>query len=244
MRCGSLLHLDMPHLVEVIASLSLAETTARLQLAHDYLVEQAQKALVEANVSDSRSWGASMKRIKVELPTPPKGIPEKLGRQNLVEIINQCATIERLLHTLAWAMSDESGFRDWSVKYCHPTTSSYKQKEEDPDEPQQDNDLVLYSAQGGSQAFFEVSDVASDKDGNGKEKKDLTSLRILQPGDAIGCITNSFPSERSFLVVSSEFAEGILRRRPSWIKQHCQYVKRMDQNGTVVLEVCKLPSAS
>ena len=215
-----------------------------LKEAHDYLVARAAEACRE-RVENVRSWGVFMKRVGVDLPASPKTIAQAVKSQNLIEVINQCATIERLLDTFEWLLSDESGFQHWKVERCHPTTSSYRQKEEDPDDPHNDNDLIIHDPSTvGLKAFFEVSDVASDRDGNGKEKKDLTSLRILEPGDANSCIPSTWPDGRRFLAVSAEFAKGLLRRKPSWIKRHCHYAERSRVNGTVILEVCKGPKAS
>jgi hypothetical protein len=64
--------------------------------------------------------------------------------------------------------------------------------------PGKDHDLVLRDGAGRPRRF-EVSDVASENDGNGKEKKNLTSLGILHSGGEIP----GWPDGRHPLVVSS-----------------------------------------
>jgi hypothetical protein len=149
----------------------------------------------------------------------------------LVEVINQCATLERLLDALAWATS--AGFT--KVRCCHPTTSSNKAGQE------HDNDLIVSTDDGAVTARFEVSDVVGEKDGNRKERKDLVSLGVLLERKGSDCLNKCWrptENERIFLVVSKEFAAGLLKRKPLWIKdKHCSY-RAVEQGATWVIEIC------
>jgi hypothetical protein len=81
----------------------------------------------------------------------------------------------------------------------------------------------------------------SANDGNGKEKKDLTSLGILQPGKGRECFAPTWPSGRRFLVVSAEFAKRFRKPKRLWLTAgHCHYVEhKLLSPETVVFEVLK-----
>lgn len=173
----------MSHLVRSLtraqdSHLTPAVCYALVRDAHDYLAGRAAAAIEQAQRhTDAASWGTTLKRIRVELPAAERHelITTKEPHHNLVEVINQCATIERLLDALAWAANSESGLADWPVIACHPTTSS---AQEGGKKAVLDHDLILQGPDG-ALARFEVSDVASTADGNRKEGKDLQSLGVL-----------------------------------------------------------------
>ncbi len=90
-----------------------------------------------------------------------------------------------------------------SLERCHPTTGSASGGD--------NHDLVLAREDAPElKAKFEVSDVASGKDGN-KEKKDLASLGVLRKGSLQPA--EGWPSGRLFLVVSKEFEGWLMRDR-------------------------------
>jgi hypothetical protein len=244
--CGDL---PVGHLVKSLSldagkRITLSECLDLLAEAHDYLARQGVSVVQEVlGKQNLRSWGGDLKRIRVPLPLAgrPRAISCDDEDHNYIEVINQCATMERLLDALAWVMTPDSGFSDYSVEYCHPTTSS---QTIDGEKVSHDNDLVLIS-DGGTRARFEVSDVASTKDGNGKEKKDLISLGALKEGKGREQFDVIWPSSRLFLVVSKEFASRIEKPTRSWLKgpqAHCQYIKLTTQNpSTVIFEVKQGP---
>jgi hypothetical protein len=90
-----------------------------------------------------------------------------------------------------------------------------------------------------------VSDVASSKDGNCKEGKDLASLGVLRQLKRGQFSFESIvwpANQRFFLVVSSEFAERLSRPARGWLKgsfPHCRYVERKSEGTTRIFEVCK-----
>ena len=131
----------MPHLVaSLVGPISLAACADQIRAAHDYLARQGAQAIDRAWVTrDVTGWGAAVKRIRVELPLDgrPDRIAFTIRSHSLIEVINQCATMERLLDALAWAQTPEAGLADAQVMVCHPTTSSAK------GEGVTDNDLVL-----------------------------------------------------------------------------------------------------
>ena len=170
-------------------------------------------------------WGGGFKRIEIHLPScdPARQFVDSTGRchilidesvqcQKLIEVINQAATMERLMDALRWAMTDESGLGKYRVDLCHPTTSSG-----DEDSNVADHDLVLSGPSG--VALFEVSDVASSKDGNRKEEKDLRSLGLLVEGQGESKFrVTAWPPGRLFLVVSREWRGRIDQNSRRWVQ--------------------------
>jgi len=133
---------------------------------------------------------------------------ERRKKHSLTEIINQCATMERLIDALTWAK------RKWPgciVERCHPTTSSRKQQ------GHLDNDLVL-RLRNGRRLRFEVSDVVSSLDGNDKEIKDLVSLGVFESRARPLAMSKSWPKDRLFLVVSEEFHTRLMRTTRHMLK--------------------------
>lgn len=209
--------------------LSLARCHDLLHDAHDYLARRGAGAARQAALlDDATAWGSRFKRVRVELPRDGRPLLMRTadGHHSLAEVVNQCATMERLLDALAWARTDASGLNALHVARCHPTTGSAASDAETPD-----NDLIL-AAPDGRAARFEVSDVASMSDGNRKEERDLRSLGVLREGKGAERFDLRWPDARVFLVVSSEFA-GRLRGR-HW--PHLAYREVFAGAGTVVVE--------
>lgn len=98
-----------------------------------------------------------------------------------------------------------------------------------------DNDLIIETANG-ALARFEASDVASNKDGNRKESKDLISL---------GVVPKAAPDKtRRFLVVSPEFAGRLLKRKcpvAGWKYEMIPDNQRSNA-GTRVIDVTNIPT--
>jgi hypothetical protein len=227
------------HLIDKIQDHPLAEVRDELIAARTYLAKHGRLALIKAaGIDATAAWGSSVKRVKVNLPAEgrPNRVPESIQQHSLVEVLNQCATLDRLVDAITWVQHDAQLGAFSTVALCHPTTSSSKTAEAKCI----DNDLILVAADG-RRARFEVCDVASEKDGNNKEQRDLVSLGVLN--DCTGAKRleiGSWTSDRLFLVVSSEFAAGILGRTPSWIKKdHLQYQQFDASDTTKLLEVIK-----
>ncbi len=226
----------MAHLVDKFVASNgnhktLAACRTDVREARDYLATHGAEAIREASGAQGRpDWGSSTKRIRVLLPDGPRPalISSETREHNLVEVINQCATMERLLDALDWARTEPS-LSGHLVERCHPTTSSSKEDEED-------HDLVLIAPdESGAKAKFEVSDVASEKDGNGKEKKDLESLGVLPKSPSRREPSRGWPSGRLFLVVSEEFAVRLRRRHAKPVQYHYEEVKPV--GATRIFEV-------
>ncbi len=221
------------HLVPPIRGpLATAVLRERLQAAHDYLARAAQGVVPRLAGLPVRRWGIAAKREPVRLGSPrPDSVTPHVDVHSFAEVVNQCATLERLLDAVSWA---ETEFGDHLVQLCNPTTSSNKK---DPD----DHDLVLVAANG-TVAKFEVGDVASTKDSNRKELKDLCSLGALK---ADGSDALTWPSARLFLVVSSEFATRLRRPDRHGLKRGSFHYRNHDLEGcdTVIFEVVRGPRA-
>lgn len=195
-----------------------------LREAHHYLARNATSALYEAAaLQPDERWGAGVKRMQVSLPDKHRSglIGRGLTAHNLGEVTNQCATIERLLDALLWA-SREPRLEGYEVERCHPTTGSAKGGP-------YDNDLVLVREGASSPAaLFEVSDVASSKDGNNKEKRDLANLGILRKKSFEPVY--EWPDATLFLVVSEEFVGWLQRRRNEPVSYHYEEMRQAEGN--------------
>lgn len=212
------------------AILTLERCHDLLAEAHRYLAERGQQALRRAaEVNHGPDWGRALKRVRVLLDNDDGKRPgivhvDKEGH-SFAEVVNRCATRERLIDALKWAQGAASGLAVYHVACCHPTTSSGRKGEGTS------HDLVLRGP-GGEAAWFEVSEVASTKDGNGKEEKDLRSLGLLPAN------TLSWPKARVFLVVSREFAERLekpRKDRPTY-RLHPFPTTPADAHTTVIAE--------
>jgi hypothetical protein len=141
-----------------------------LRKAHQFLVAAACATVPRLMDLPAVSWGAAAKREHVALPKlgrPPLVSPA-IERHSFIEVMNQSATLERLIDTIVWAETQNDLEGAMAVR-CNPTTSSAPRKKNAPREDD-DHDLVL-QVRGGDCCRFQISDVASDKDGNRKEKK-------------------------------------------------------------------------
>ncbi len=227
----------MAHLVSPIYDVTVQTCFDLSNDAHTYLAKCGADAIQETStITEVALWGTSVKRKPVNLR--PVDIPDLIGEgiseHSLTEVINQCATMERLLDALQWAMEELPEFKH--VVCCHPTTSSVKRPE---NQGMPDNDLVLENS-AGELARFEVSDVASDKDGNRKEFKDLISLGVLSNRSGEERYIVDWPRELLYLVVSSEFSQGLLKRRQGGHPKehaHYHYAKAGELGSTCILEV-------
>jgi len=127
-----------------------------LERAHHEIVEAATAWM--ATTFPEQAWGASAKRSEI----PLEGLHPWIGTQSqpFGELLNQLATIERLLDALEWSVSQ--GLTE--VVVCHPTTSSG------------DHDLVTCD-ENSRYCAFEVSDVAgASGNQNGKMKVDIQTF--------------------------------------------------------------------
>lgn len=147
----------MPHLIEPSTEpVEVVAFRAGLEGAHLALVEVAKQW--SFSEIPPESWGVSAKRafVQVEGSHPWVGVTS----QPFNELVNQLATVERLLDALKWAES--VGFS--LVLACHPTTSSG------------DHDLVVRRPDQ-TLGVFEVSDVAGPRGNeNNKMANDLNTL--------------------------------------------------------------------
>lgn len=202
----------------ILSKQSVESAILELQAAHDFLAVNGGKAIQRVvDLSDVGKWGQSVKRVTVHLPEEgrPKLCDGAPSEHSLTEVYNQCATIERLLDALRWQNSPASGWAGSSVLVCHPTNTSGRSENTDLD-----FDLAIQSP-GGEVGCFEISDVASTKDGNFKEGTDLVKfgvLTLIRRGrfKVTGISRNELPG-RCFLVVSGEFSHRMHRPRHPWL---------------------------
>jgi len=218
---------------------SVSDCLNDLQETHDYLVRCAKRALERASLPTAVDhWGADVKRLHVDLipQGKPYLVPRRLNQHNLLEVINQCATLERMIDCLAWVGTSESGLTDYTVTKCHPATSSDKKR----GTTHFDNDLVL-AGPNGAIARFEISDVSGRKDSNRKEVRDLVSLGVLAEERGLKPAA-MWPNGRLFLVVAESFANRILSQQPNgkW-KRHFHYWAQRTSTTTTVVEVRQGP---
>lgn len=224
----------MAHLVGSFVALgdgykSLESCHAEIREAQGYLAANGAEAIRRsADLGGGERSGIGAKRVRVAFPEQlrPALIGQGLKDHNLAEVVNQCATMERLLDALCWARTEPS-LNGYAVERCHPTTGS---SSGDGD----DHDLVLIKENVPDlKVKFEVSDVVSGKDGNNKEKKDLASLGVLRRGSLQPA--DEWPAGRLFLVVSEEFCGWLMRRRLK--PPPCSYERAGLVGSTVIIEV-------
>ena len=174
-------------------------------------------------------WGSAAKRIRAILPKQRAPLLQDASReQALTEVINQCATVERLLDAINWILHTSTKA---TLVLCHPTTSS-------GGSGPHDNDLVVQA--NGEYWCFEISDVANGAgDGNQKELKDLLSLGVLaslRPKKLSGVPHVG----RKFLVVSKEFAQRLMEPKRHFLKTgELRYHHFTAGPSTQVLEVLR-----
>jgi len=192
-------HLIQPHL----ASEGLVDANvyrAQLQAAHDAIVDMAFDWTHDAA---KQWWGIRAKRSPVDLTNAhPLVTAEK---HPIMGLLNICATVERLLDALAWAIGN--GWAD-SVLECSPTTSGVAAP----------SDLRTSGEKG--EAWFEVSDVLSARDGTRKLQRDLARLQLAPASVA------------AFLVTSPSWEKRIQQRGFSYwkIPPEDTIVARVDQD--------------
>jgi hypothetical protein len=170
--------------------------------AHRILRQQGRLALQEAaRIPAGRSWGSAVKRQRV--PFPSGRIPilaEIESVHNLIEVVNMCATLERLLDTISWLT--ETRLNSYLVEHCHPTTGSSRQRR---DSGHFDNDLVLVkSTRSEVRARVEVSDIIGPGDSNRKFSQDLKRLGVLDENGHVTAGTDRWPKDRVFIASSKE----------------------------------------
>lgn len=221
----------------ITEEMPLADCAMVLSEAQQFLAQAAIVGLRRSSESEISSWGSFMKRLYIDIPIEqrPYLIPGKIQSHNLIEVVNQCATIERLVDAMLWFSNDGSGFEDCIVVSCNPTTSSTKKSEDGL----RDHDLVL-KASNGDFYYFEVSDVVGHKDGNKKEIKDLISLGALagtvkSPKPAV-----EWPRGRLFLICSSTFSTRICDpKRKVSVLRSIDYSSHATSEWTSIVEVRK-----
>lgn len=223
-------HLVLP----VSAPIRPRELLEELRAAHQFLVEAAQATVPRLLELSADSWGSAAKRVLVDLREAhrPMRVPKDVTTHSFVEVVNQCATLERLIDALAWieALREPRGAQ---VIACNPTTSSLRRTKSAPRDAT-DHDLVI-GGSAGERWTFEVSDVASKKDGNRKELKDLVSLGVCTFG---GGKVRKWPRGRCFLVVSSEWAERMARTDRHGLRRgHFHYLAVNGSGPTRIFEV-------
>ena len=168
--------------------IEVARLRAELETAHEFLVLGARAAVERLRGADTATWGADAKRVSVVFEGTAPARVSRHPKHNFIEVVNQCATLERLIDALAWS---EERLHGYLVQTCHPTTSSAG--------TDHDHDLVLHSTAGALPAYFEVSDILS---GAAKELRDLQTLRVPTDGAA-------WPAARLFMIVSGEMAKRV-----------------------------------
>lgn len=231
----------MAHLVNNIeapttAPIPVSSALGQLKAAHQYLVQLGVVALQSANGTNvTNLWGTQMKRVKIVFPTGerPALVSTDHEDHSLTEVINQCATMERLIDALVWI---EKNLPDYQLLRCHPTTSSQSIRHSDIP----DNDIVLINTEGRF-AQFEVSDVSGVSDSNRKETKDLKSLgvRLKQMDDYP---VDQYPFiNRLFMVVSEEFGNRFrINRTDAYHEQYqpfFRYQEHKVDGRTCIFEV-------
>ncbi|MDX2076986.1 MAG: hypothetical protein SFZ02_11180 [bacterium] len=228
----------MPNLVEPIKQTpenpkSISEVIQDIRDAHHYLVSLGKEASQTASqITTIDEWGSLVKRTKIIMPegNRPKLISSEHESHSLIEVINQCATMERLIDALNWAID---ALPNYYLLRCNPTTSSERSDN--------DHDIVLINPNNGQLSLFEVSDVTRGSDSNRKEFKDLASLGIQLGSMKTYMQSKNLFVNRLFMVVSIEFGNYILerikRRYYDKSQPYFRYDEPVRQGNTYIFEV-------
>lgn len=206
----------MPHLFPPLTEATgLKEYWRQLKTIHDAVAELAEAHPVAVESTDH--WGCVTKRRVVDLSSLAED-PDLRGligsdNQPFAEIVNQLATVERLLDALAWA----AGIGADKVIECNPSTSRGPAKSCSHDLVVQCPDQLI---------VVEVSDVSgADGNANEKMKKDLETL------DRCTCEGPEGKPARKLLAVSPQSAE--------WLRVRPDLVSRLEERageGTWIFE--------
>ena len=209
--------------------ISLYIAQQQLTEAHQQLVNCGQTAVSKLKHLSPAKWGSAAKRIRAILPEQRAPLLQDASTdQSLTEVINQCATVERLLDAINWILHTTNNA---TLVLCHPTTSS-------GGSGPHDNDLVIQA--NGEYWCFEISDIANGaEDSNQKELKDLLSLGVvasLRPKK----LSEVPHLGRKFLVVSTEFAQRLMEPKRHFLKTgELRYQNFSAGPTTQVLEVLR-----
>lgn len=211
-------------LIRKLENMTIEDVRRDLREAHEFLATCCAEHMKTPREISS-SWGTRLKRAPVSLSRGGRPSVIEKEKEQLSEIINMIATVERLLGALSW-FRERQEFRDLRVRICHPTTSSA------PGE----NDLVLDDPLGQVVVRCEACDVTSTSASqNGKEASTLTALGCDKgvPADGV----------RRFICTSREFSDAISSPRRQWIKRGYRYRPDAcgDDSDTVLLEVVAAP---
>jgi hypothetical protein len=211
----------MAHLIEPTReTTALSEYQIELAIVHDLIVGAARRR----SPSDEplNTWGASAKRHTVTLAGlhPWTGV----DRRPLSELLNQMATVERLLDALNWAAQHEAR----EVLECHPTTSSGG------------HDLVV-SVPDGPRLVVEVSDVAGHSGNeNAKMTKDLDALLRCTCEHCAGTTVRNLATSPTSGMWLSKLSTDQGRMNALGIS-HLEVSSEMPR-GTVITRIHQLPS--
>jgi hypothetical protein len=228
------------HLIRPInIAMSPRDLAKQLRSAQTFLVTAARLTVLQlANIPADR-WASAVKREYVQLAQAnrPQIIDPNICEHSFAEVVNQCATLERLIDTLDWVETHPELGSAVAVT-CNPTTSSAPRRKNQTRQAD-DHDLVLETPNR-TRWRFEVADVASKNDGNKKEMKDLLSLGIPVSHDSSAF---GWPTGRCFLVVSSEFSVRLRRHTRHGLRFGVlHYVEVKADGPTRIFEVRQGPS--
>jgi hypothetical protein len=174
-------HLIRPHSVED-GPMDAKAYLAELGDAHDAIVARAAGWTAPAAAP---RWGITAKRQLVDLTDAHPSVHN--ASHPLQEVMNQCATVERLLDALEWAIG--KGWANMVIE-CNPTTSGPVQQLAVATGQPLSGPPDLRTTGGLGEAWFEVSDVLKVRDGNRKLQKVLNRLSNLPPG-VVGFLVGS-----------------------------------------------------
>jgi hypothetical protein len=151
-------HPDLSAIADIDAALR------ELNMALLFLARLVSVTLADAaKIMPTFGWGTAVRRKGLFLPdgldSRPLLLQSTKPDHNVMEVVNSCATVERLLDALDWAK--KNGCANWSIERCHPTTGT----------------LVLKSGDGKA-ARFEMSDISGRS-----VRRNLRSLGVLGGDD-------------------------------------------------------------
>jgi hypothetical protein len=133
----------MAYLVHPFRDRDLHEAFAQLEDANSILKTSIVEFSKTVRIPDSRQWACDVKRLRVPISGADSRTLLTVHEYDYGEIINQCATLERLMDAMQWAVDHLPDHRH--IVSCDPTQSRKGEA-----------DLIIKNSN--SIAMFEISD--------------------------------------------------------------------------------------
>jgi 23S rRNA A2030 N6-methylase RlmJ len=203
------------HLINPISDISPEQAANELIKVQKIITNSANNEISNICIGEAHDWGAQMKRLEVGISSGHNLIGK--NRENLAEIINVLATVERTIDALGWLSKQYPGS---IVNICHPSTSDNTD----------DTDIVLNDKMGNIIALCEVTDIVKKvANQNNKEIKSIEKLgwTAASPVDEID----------RYIVTSPEHESALISAGRKWEEKNYRYCRFYTCGTTMMLKI-------